>query len=260
VFDAIVVAHPDEVGELAVATTLPCPAGAWFYQSIGEAEKAEAHTAFAAMRSLSRWFSAWKPDREPGQDSVIDTVTAYVAAREQFADCEWMRAALDRVAAEEENIYPLPDRWIRDWGQSWYGIVVGDDHEVAIRRSDLVARVEQALEYKDEDLLTAIIQVFAVVRGEPQPAIDLRPFVRFEDDDTHAIAALTDAAASEELLTAPNADLVARIDPHAFDALPELADPVPAVGAEALYLVRDDLPAWANDERDWVFEFATVAP
>jgi len=255
IFDAVVAAHP-QTDVVEIKHVVPCPAGAWFYQSIHDGEKEPARAAFAAMQAFGDWFTEWLPERDPGQLGVPDLIDGYLAARTKFAETPWMIQAIDQLIATYEREYQpeLPNRWLRDWGASWYGAVVGSYRVVATSRAELARAFDHELSIvTEEELLSGRFEAFAVVSGTPLPAIDLRSSITVTNGS--ATARLDDPTL-EDMLTMPGGSPEPTVDPAALAALPDLPAPLQQVGTEALYLAGASPPSWIEDyEHEWVFAF-----
>jgi hypothetical protein len=239
IFDAVVAAQP-RVAAAAVRDVLPCAAGAWFYQTITADERAAADDALAALAAFRGWFTDWTPEREPDQLALPELIRDHRAARAKYAGTAWLLDAIDGVIAEAEHdgYQVLPARWLRDWGHSWYGAVLGEYREVATSREELVRVIDDNLAWNDDVYAGGRVEAFAVVAGTPQPPIDLRPWLRIARNDDGDQAT---------------------IDPAAVTALPELAAPLLPAHGKALFLWTDWEPAWADEDelREQVFAFAT---
>lgn len=249
VYDAIVAQVPI-TDEVDAATVVPCPFGAWLYQTITDGERAQARRSFAEMRALEQVHTDWTPEHDPGQLGMDEFISSYLAARAKFHDRPWLLTVIEAYVADKERLYGrnLPARWLLDWGRSWYGAIIGDTRFVATSKPELVALIDEEIAgASDETLLDEPLRAFAVVGDKPQPELDLRPWITVSLGS--ATATLDQRDATEEILTSPGErQFEVALDPRALDAVPALAAPLLRKGREAIYFVGKAPPAWLDPE------------
>ena len=271
IYDAAVAAlwdkaPPPALPEL-IARLLPCAAGQWLYQGLEQLPqpahlaKIQALLGLAAFASWTR--DAWVAGKNAGQHGDYETVVGYRDARRKFDGIAWLCDALERAArAAERRQRRRSAGWIRGTEESWYGLVPSARDRVAWTNLEGLRDQWKLTVCIDEpeNVLGQPIELFVVQRGQRQPSVDARRFLRVTDVASGASVPLTDPAACEELMTRPRLVIELRIDEALLmRELPPLATPR---RFDCAFLLKDQMkPEWLYEDERYleVVEFGTLS-